>query len=158
MNSKKRGFCAIFGHFEVPRDGFNSNRIRIIAFISKRLAENFCCMVKVLHFLPNLKGQVVWSLPSDIWPGGSYSTPWRGLTQPDMAQNFEKFWKVKTLDILILILILKTTVSKYWFRYWYWKLHIRNIDFDIDIELFGNFDIDIGIDIEKKWGKYWKFE
>ena len=79
MNSKKRGFCAIFGHFEVPRDGFNSNRIRIIAFISKQLAENFCCMVKVLHFLPNLKGQVVWSLPSDIWPGGSYSTPCSGI-------------------------------------------------------------------------------
>ena len=68
---------------------------------------------------------------------------------PDMAQNFENFWKVKILDILILILILKTAVSKYWFWYWYWNLHFQNIDFDIDIELFGNFDIDIGIDIEK---------
>ena len=29
-------------------------------------------------------------------------------------------------------------------------MHFQNIDFDIDIELFGNFDIDIGIDIEKK--------
>ena len=28
-------------------------------------------------------------------------------------------------------------------------MHFQNIDFDIDIELFGNFDIDIGIDIEK---------
>ena len=35
----------------------------------------------------------------------------------------------------------------YWFRYW--KLQFQNIDFDIAIELFGNFDIDIGIDIEK---------
>ena len=32
-------------------------------------------------------------------------------------------------------------------------MHFQNIDFDIDIESFGNFDIDIGIDIEK-WGKY----
>ena len=70
-------------------------------------------------------------------------------SQADMAQNFEKCWKVKILDILILILILKTGVSKYWFWYWYWNLHFQNIDFDIDIELFGNFDIDIGIDIEK---------
>ena len=67
----------------------------------------------------------------------------------DMAQNFENFWKVKILDILILILILKTAVSKYWFWYWYWKMHFQNIDFDIDIESFGSFDIDIGIDIEK---------
>ena len=66
-----------------------------------------------------------------------------------MAQNFENFWKVKILDILILILILKTAVSKYWFWYWYWNLHFKNIDFDIDIEIFGTFDIDIGIDIEK---------
>ena len=29
-------------------------------------------------------------------------------------------------------------------------MHFQNIDFDIDIELCGNFDIDIGIDIEKK--------
>ena len=29
----------------------------------------------MLQFLSNLKGKVVWSLPSDIWPGGSYSTP-----------------------------------------------------------------------------------
>ena len=71
-------------------------------------------------------------------------------THSDMGQNFENFWKVKILVILILILILKTTVSKYWFWYWYWNLHFQNIDFDIDIELFGNFDIDIGIDIEKK--------
>ena len=28
-------------------------------------------------------------------------------------------------------------------------MHFQNIDFDIDIEIFGNFDIDIGIDIEK---------
>ena len=28
-------------------------------------------------------------------------------------------------------------------------MHFQNIDFDIDIESFGNFDIDIGIDIEK---------
>ena len=28
-------------------------------------------------------------------------------------------------------------------------MHFQNIDFVIDIELFGNFDIDIGIDIEK---------
>ena len=75
MNSKKRGFCAIFGHFEVPRDGFNSNRIRKIAFISKRLAEKFCCTVKVLQFLPNLKGQVVWSLLFDVWGGLGHSPP-----------------------------------------------------------------------------------
>ena len=29
-------------------------------------------------------------------------------------------------------------------------MHFQNIDFDIDIESFGSFDIDIGIDIEKK--------
>ena len=69
-----------------------------------------------------------------------------------MAQNFENFWKVKILDILILILILKTTVSKYWFWYWNWNLHFKNIDFDIDIEIFGTFDIDIGIDVEKNGG------
>ena len=28
-------------------------------------------------------------------------------------------------------------------------MHLKNIDFDIDIEIFGTFDIDIGIDIEK---------
>ena len=28
-------------------------------------------------------------------------------------------------------------------------MHLQNIDSDIDIELSGNFDIDIGIDIEK---------
>ena len=28
-------------------------------------------------------------------------------------------------------------------------MHFQNIDFDIDIGIFGNFDIDIGIDIEK---------
>ena len=28
-------------------------------------------------------------------------------------------------------------------------MHFKNIDFDIDIEIFGTFDIDIGIDIEK---------
>ena len=28
-------------------------------------------------------------------------------------------------------------------------MHFQNIDFDIEIEIFGNFDIDIGIDIEK---------
>ena len=32
-------------------------------------------------------------------------------------------------------------------------MHFQNIDFDIDIELFGNFDIDIGIDIEKNGEK-----
>ena len=31
-------------------------------------------------------------------------------------------------------------------------MHFQNIDFDIDIEIFGNFDIDIGIDIEKHGG------
>ena len=31
-------------------------------------------------------------------------------------------------------------------------MHFQNIDFDIDIEIFGNFDIDIGIDIEKNGG------
>ena len=67
----------------------------------------------------------------------------------DMAQNFENFWKVKILEVLVLILILKTTHSKYWFWYWYWNLYLQIIDFDIDIELFGSFDIDIGIDIEK---------
>ena len=35
-------------------------------------------------------------------------------------------------------------------------MHFQNIDFDIDIEIFENFDIDICIDIEKKWAKYWK--
>ena len=75
MDSKKRVFCAIFRHFEVPRDGFNSYRIRKIAFISKRLAEKFYCMVQMLQFLPNLKGQVVWSLLSDVWPHHLWSTP-----------------------------------------------------------------------------------
>ena len=28
-------------------------------------------------------------------------------------------------------------------------MHLKNIDFDIDIEIFGTFDFDIGIDIEK---------
>ena len=28
-------------------------------------------------------------------------------------------------------------------------MHFQNIDFDIDIEIFENFDINIGIDIEK---------
>ena len=41
VNSEKRAFCAIFRRFEVPRDGFYINRIRKIAFISKRLAEKF---------------------------------------------------------------------------------------------------------------------
>ena len=68
----------------------------------------------------------------------------------DMGQNFENFWKVKISVLLILILTLKTAVSKYLFWYWYWKMHFQNIDFDIDIESFGSFDIDIGIDIEKK--------
>ena len=31
-------------------------------------------------------------------------------------------------------------------------MHFQNIDFDIDIEIFGNFYIDIGIDIEKNGG------
>ena len=31
-------------------------------------------------------------------------------------------------------------------------MHFQNIDFDIEIEIFGNFDIDIGIDIEKNGG------
>ena len=31
-------------------------------------------------------------------------------------------------------------------------MHFWNIDYDIDIELFGNFDIDVGIDIEKNGG------
>ena len=75
MNSKMRVFYAIFGRSEVPRDGFYINRIRKITFISKRLAENFYNRAKVLQFLPNLKGKVVWSLPSTIWPGSSYSTP-----------------------------------------------------------------------------------
>ena len=30
-------------------------------------------------------------------------------------------------------------------------MHFQYIDFDIDIEVFENFDIDIGINIEKKW-------
>ena len=75
MDSKKRVFCAIFRHFEVPRDGFNSYRIRKIAFISKRLAEKFYCMVQMLQFLPNLKGQVVWSLLSDVWGRRGHRTP-----------------------------------------------------------------------------------
>ena len=62
-------------HFEVPRDGFYSNRIQKIAFISKRLAEKFYCMVQMLQFLPNLKGQVVWSLLSDVWGGLGHRTP-----------------------------------------------------------------------------------
>ena len=49
VNSEKRAFCAIFRRFEVPRDGFYINRIRKIAFISKRLAEKFCYMVKVIE-------------------------------------------------------------------------------------------------------------
>ena len=67
MDSKKRVFCAIYRHFEVQRDGFNSYRIRKIAFISKRLTEKFYCMIQIIQFLPNLKGQVVWSLLSDVW-------------------------------------------------------------------------------------------
>ena len=35
-------------------------------------------------------------------------------------------------------------------------MHLQNIDFDIDIESFRNFDIDIGIDIEKKMGEILK--
>ena len=62
-------------HFEVPRDGFNSYRIRKRAFISKRLAENFYCMVQMLQFLPDLKGQVVWFLLSDVWGRLGHSTP-----------------------------------------------------------------------------------
>ena len=42
----------------------------------KRLAGIFRFMVNMLQFLPILHGKVVWSLPSDIWPGGSNSTPW----------------------------------------------------------------------------------
>ena len=79
VNPEKRAFCAIFRRFEVPRDGFYINRIRKIAFISKRLAEKFCYMVKVLQFLSNLKGKVVWSLPSYICPAGGYSTPKRSI-------------------------------------------------------------------------------
>ena len=36
-------------------------------------------------------------------------------------------------------------------------MRFQNIDFDIDIEIFGNFDIDIGIDIEKNGGNIEKF-
>ena len=75
VNPEKRAFCAIFRRFEVPRDGFYINRIRKIAFISKRLAEKFCYMVKVLQFLPNLKRKVVWSLLFDVWGGLGYRTP-----------------------------------------------------------------------------------
>ena len=75
VNSEKRAFCAIFRRFEVPRDGFYINRIRKIAFISKRLAEKFYCMVQMLQFLPNLKGQVVWSLLSDVSGRHGHSTP-----------------------------------------------------------------------------------
>ena len=37
-------------------------------------------------------------------------------------------------------------------------MHFQNIDFDIDIEIFGNFDIDIGIDIEKNGGTFTQLE
>ena len=75
VNSEKRAFCAIFRRFEVPRDGFYINRIRKIAFISKRLAEKFCSMAKLLQFLPNLNGKVVWSLLFEVWGGLGHSTP-----------------------------------------------------------------------------------
>ena len=42
----------------------------------KRLAEIFCCMANLLHFLAGQERKVVWSLPSDLWPGGGKSTPW----------------------------------------------------------------------------------
>ena len=75
VNSEKKAFCAIFRRFEVPRDGFHINGIRKIAFLSKRLAEKFSYMVKVLQFLPNLKRKVVWSLLFDVRDGLGYSTP-----------------------------------------------------------------------------------
>ena len=80
----------MFRRSEVPREGFYINRMRKISFISKRLAENFYNRAKVLQFSPNLKGKVVWSLPSYICPAGGYSTPWGVTLRSQEVHRSEK--------------------------------------------------------------------